>query len=129
MQKNCGVKLLKILKFIVVNNKEINIVKHLVKGLFYYVFKNIYKHPFAIRIFNNTKIFQFSDSPTSSFFCYTSIPDKNEINLLRTEVKNTNHPVVFIDIGANIGSYSICMMDICERVLAFRTPSNFSKLV
>lgn len=38
--------------------------------------------------------------------------------LLRNLAK-TNKNVVLLDIGANVGSYSICMMDVCSEVIAF----------
>lgn len=112
-------KLVKVLKFIYQNNKGLFIIKYLFLGCLYFLFKNVYKYPFAIRIFNGKKIFQFPESPISSFFSYTKIPDNKEITLLRSVVKSTEKPITFLDIGANIGSYSICMMDVCKKVIAF----------
>ena len=54
----------------------------------------------------------------SSMYAYTDIPDKQEIILLRKIIKE-NGGGVFIDIGANVGSYSISMMDICDEIVAF----------
>lgn len=49
-------------------------------------------------------------------FFYTDIPDKQEVIILR---KNSNDKTVLIDIGANIGSYSIFLMDKVKNILAF----------
>ena len=49
-------------------------------------------------------------------YTYTDIPDKAEIMLLR---KLAKEGCVFLDIGANIGSYSVSMMDLCDEIIAF----------
>jgi FkbM family methyltransferase len=53
-------------------------------------------------------------------YAYTDIPEELEIKILRDTVKNKEAgKFVFLDIGANIGSYSVSMMDICDEIIAF----------
>lgn len=57
-------------------------------------------------------------------YAYTNIPDKVEIFFLRDLVENQKKSkkssnIIFLDIGANIGSYSVSMMDVCDSVIAF----------
>lgn len=55
-------------------------------------------------------------------FAYTDVPDKKEISILRNLVSKNDvdcDKTVFLDIGSNIGSYSVCMMDVCHKIIAF----------
>ncbi len=62
-------------------------------------------------------------------YAYTDIPDKEEVGILRSLVSASKegHKIVFLDIGANIGSYSISMVDICDEVIAFEPHPYTSK--
>jgi FkbM family methyltransferase len=53
-------------------------------------------------------------------YAYTSIPDEKEIGILRSLcAENLGQHIIFFDIGANIGSYSISMLDLCDEIIAF----------
>jgi hypothetical protein len=46
------------------------------------------------------------------------IPDVTEINKLRELIKTINkEDIYFFDIGANLGSYSIAIMDVFGKVI------------
>ena len=77
---------------------------------------NFKKRIISKKLFNGKQIFLFPGCNVSSLFFYTDIPDKQEIMFLR---QNSNGRTVFIDIGANVGSYSILMMDKVKNILAF----------
>lgn len=79
-------------------------------------FQYMTKSVVSIRLFNGTHMILFPQNAVSSMFLYTDIPDKEEIMLLRSDAyKNT----VFLDIGAHIGSYSLCLADKVKKTIAF----------
>lgn len=108
----------KILKFIVKSNNFINIVKYFVLAFVFQLFKRMTNSVISKNIFNGKSIFLYPHCNVSTLFVYTDIPDKKEILLLRNLIGN-KQDTVFMDIGANIGSYSICMMDVCDEIVAF----------
>ena len=72
------------------------------------------------------KIIVYSHAPSTTAFIYTDYYDKGEIDLLRSMCDKKS---VFIDIGANVGSYSAMMMDKVKRIIAFEAhPVTFKKL-
>lgn len=104
--------MLGILKYITQKNQGLNIVKYLVFGFIFQIFKRLTKSVVSKKIFNQKSIFLYPNCNVSTMFAYTDIPDKEEIYLLRELANNSDgeNEVVFLDIGANIGSYSVCMM-------------------
>ncbi len=112
--------MLAILKYIWNKNSGLSKVKYLLMGFIFQVFKRLTKSIISKTIFNGKKIFLYPNCNVSSMYAYTNIPDKEEIGILRNLViKNGGGKSVFLDIGANIGSYSVSMMDICDEVIAF----------
>ncbi len=71
---------------------------------------------------NGRKTILFPGCIVSRMFLYTETPDKTEIELLR---KDINKNSIFLDIGANIGSYSILLSDLTKNIFAFE-PSPIS---
>ncbi|HRE33357.1 MAG TPA: FkbM family methyltransferase, partial [Candidatus Berkiella sp.] len=61
----------------------------------------------------------------SSAFVYASHPDKQEIATLRQLADNQS---VFLDIGANIGAYSIMLMDKVKSIYAFEAHPHTANL-
>jgi len=110
-------KYFKILKYIFLNNVKSDIPKYLILGIGYGLIKKITKRPIVFKLFNKKKIYLFNDSSVSSFFTYCKIPDHHEILILREMVKE-NKELIFIDIGANIGSYSVLLADITQNIIA-----------
>jgi len=106
-----------IIKYIIKNNNIKDIPKYFLKGLFYGILKSIYKSPIVLKTFNNKKIYFFKDSSVSSLFTYCLIPDKEEILILRKRLKEKND-LYFVDVGANIGSYSILLSDLTKNIIA-----------
>jgi FkbM family methyltransferase len=115
--------------YIIKNNKGIYILKYMILGVFFQFFKRVTNSIISIKIFNNKMLFLYPHCNVSSMFAYTDIPDKAEINQLRELIKSTNkEDICFFDIGANIGSYSVAMMDICDQVIAFEPhPYTFNR--
>ncbi len=106
----------KVLGFIYHNNKPWAVPYYILKGVIFQLFKRITNRVFSKRLFNGKEIFIFPKCVISSFLVYSHIPDHLEINLLR---ELANEDTVFLDIGANIGSYSIMLMDVVGEIHAF----------
>lgn len=120
--------MLGILKYIWNKNSGLSKVKYLLMGFIFQAFKRLTKSIISKTIFNGKKIFLYPNCNVSSMYAYTNIPDKEEISILRNLVsKNGGSKTVFLDIGANIGSYSVSMMDICDEVIAFEPHPYTSK--
>jgi FkbM family methyltransferase len=65
-------------------------------------------------------LFLFPQCNVSIMFAYVDIPDKAEINKIRELIKTNNkEDEYFFDIGANIGSYSVAIMDVFGKVIVF----------
>lgn len=113
-----------ILKYIISRNNGLSILKYLLFGFSFQLFKRITKSIVSKKIFNGKSIFMYPNCNVSSMYAYTDIPDKEEINILRNLVKDG---AIFFDIGANIGSYSVSMMDLCDEIIAFEPHPYTSK--
>ena len=111
--------MLQILKYIINNNHLVSIPKYLALGLFFQVFKRISNSIISKKIFNGKSLFMYPKCNVSSMYAYTDIPDKKEIMILRELIENNDGETVFLDIGANIGSYSVSLMDLCYEIVAF----------
>lgn len=111
---------LKIFSFICKNNSLFEIPKFLAIALIYQIFKRITKQIISYPLKNGKNIFLFPNCNISTMFTYTEIPDSKEIAYLRDKIQDSKN-VVFLDIGANIGSYCILLSDILEseNIIAF----------
>lgn len=118
--------MLGVLKYIWSRNSGLDKIKYLLTGIVFQIFKRLTKSIISKTIFNGKKLFLYPNCNISSMYAYTDIPEKVEIKLLRNTVeKKRGGKFVFLDIGANIGSYSVSMMDICDEIIAFE-PHPFS---
>jgi len=113
--------MLDVLKYIWSRNRGLDKIKYLLIGTLFQIFKRLTKSIISRTIFNGKKIFLYPNCNVSSMYAYTDIPEEIEIKLLRDTVKKIGGggECVFLDIGANIGSYSVSMMDICDEIIAF----------
>jgi len=107
---------IQVLRYIVNNNPWYQVPARLVQGLIYQIYKRFTCGICTKTLFNGKKIFLFPHNPISSAFVYTAIPDKNEILTLR-QFADAN--TIFLDVGANVGTYSILLSDIVKEVYAF----------
>ncbi|MGP1579438.1 MAG: FkbM family methyltransferase [Wolinella sp.] len=107
-----------VLRYIYRENSGIRIIKYLFLGVFWQLFKRFTRSLFSKKLFNGKNILLYPDSNVSSYFFYTRIPDKAEIDTLR-RLARSHSKSIFLDIGANIGSYSLMLCDLCAQVLAF----------
>lgn len=108
--------LLRVIKYIFQHNPWYLLPKRFVQAIFYQAYKRTFKGIFSKTLFNGKQILLFPHNPISSAFVYTAIPDKNEILALRA-LADPN--TIFLDIGANIGAYSVLLMDKVKSVYAF----------
>ena len=119
--------MLSILIYIWNKNIGLNKLKYLFVGVMFQIFKRLTKSIISKEIFNGKKLFLYPNCNVSSMYAYTEIPDKQEIDILRDIVKNGGGRFMFLDIGSNIGSYSVSMMDICDNIIAFEPHPYTSK--
>jgi len=121
-------KYIKILNYIYQNNGLLSLPFRVILGFMYGVVKRFYSSPIILKLFNKKSIYLFHDSPVSSQFIYTKIPDKKEILILREEIRNAKKNLIFIDVGANIGSYSILLADLINDIIAIEPhPISFQR--
>lgn len=113
-----------IYRYIIKNNPPFLIPFRLFLALFYQIYKRLIKKPIVKKLFNGKKIWLFPDNPVSSAFIYSAFPDQEEIIALR---KFACPNTVFIDIGANVGAYSILMADIVKATYAFEAHPETAK--
>lgn len=119
---------LSIVKYIMNNNPWYQIPKRLLMAMGYQIYKRTTKGVLSKKLFNNQQILLFPNNPICSQFVYTAIPDKNEIFILR---QFADSKTIFIDIGANVGAYSLLLMDKVQKVYAFEAhpaTANFCKM-
>lgn len=105
-----------IFQYIVQNNPPLAVPYRLLLAFFYQGYKRLVKTIFSKRLFNGQKIFLYPNNRISSAFVYASHPDQLEIAALRSLADSQS---VFLDIGANIGAYSIMLMDKVKKLYAF----------
>lgn len=108
--------LFNVIKFIFKNNKIFEIPFYLFGGLTYQIFKRCTGRIISKKIFNNKEILLFPNCNISTMFTYTKIPDRKEIEILRSFSSSNT---VFLDIGANIGSHSLMLVDKVKKIYAF----------
>lgn len=115
----------KIVGYILKNNRPIMWLPKIIEAFFYQLFQRTTGSLLTKNLFNGKKIILFPKCNVSSLFIYSDIPDKKEIYWLR---KAANKKTIFLDIGANIASYSIMMADRVGSVYAFEPyPLSFSR--
>ncbi len=108
--------LLQITRYIYLNNPWYELPWRFFNAFIYQCRKRFTGNIVVKELFNGKKIFLFPRNPISSALIYSAIPDKDEISTLRQYAdKNT----VFLDIGANIGAYSLMLLDKVKTVYAF----------
>jgi len=110
--------MIKILKYILKSNSLLKVPKYLFLGLSFQIFKRLSNNVISKKIFNGKRILLFPNCNVSTMYTYTDIPDKQEIEVLRNLLKGKLN-TTFFDVGANIGNYSVSMMDVCDDVIAF----------
>lgn len=117
-----------IIHYIYKNNAWYEFVPRLFQAFIYQCYKRLTKGVFAKTLFNGKKIFLYPHHAISSAFIYTACPDKDEIFALR-QFANVN--TVFLDVGSNIGAYSVLLMDKVKAVYAFEAhpiTANYCKM-
>ncbi len=114
-----------IFQYIVQNNPPLAVPYRLMLAFVYQAYKRLVKTIFSKRLFNGQKIFLYPNNCISSAFVYASHPDQLEIAALRALADDQS---VFLDIGANIGAYSIMLMDKVKKLYAFEAHPHTANL-
>lgn len=105
-----------IVRYIVNNNPPLIWIPKILEAFVYQIVSRSTNLILSKKLFNGKQLFLFPRCNVSSLFIYSEIPDKKEINILR---KIADEDTVFLDIGANVGSYCIMMADKVNKVYAF----------
>lgn len=106
----------KIFFYIIKNNPWYSWPWRFLQAFTYQLTKRWAQTIYTKKLFNGKKIFLFPQSPVSSAFVYAPYPDQKEIRLLRALADDKT---IFIDVGANIGAYSILLADKVKAAYAF----------
>jgi len=117
--------ILHIFRYIIDNNHPLAVPYRLALAFFYQGYKRLVKTIFSKKLFNGQKIFLYPNNRISSAFVYASHPDKLEIAALRNLADKNS---VFFDIGANIGAYSVLLMDKVKSLYAFEAHPHTANL-
>lgn len=103
-------------KYIVQNNAPWQIPFKFLAAFFWQIEKRLLKRSRIKTLFNGARVYLTPQNPSASCLVYADYPDKPALMALRNLAnKNT----VFLDIGANIGFYSLLMQDKVNQVYAF----------
>ncbi len=108
--------LLLLIRYIVQNNPWYKLPSQFIKAFVYQVYKRVTNGILCKQLFNGRKILLFPQNAICSAFIYTDFPDKEEVFLLR---ELCDSYTIFLDIGANVGSYSLQMLDKVKATFAF----------
>ncbi len=107
---------LQIGKYIVQNNHVWNIPIKFITAILWQVEKRFIKRIRIKTLFNGQRAYLTPHSPSASCLVYADYPDKPALEKLRS-LANDN--TIFLDIGANIGFYSLLLRDKVKAVFAF----------
>lgn len=115
-----------ILKYITHENRWYEIPKRVLLAIWHQLYKRLTQGIISHRLPNGAHIFLYPNCPISSAFVYAALPDRKEIVWLRQHCdKDTT---VFLDIGANMGSYSALLSDKAQTIYAFEPhPAAFQR--
>lgn len=105
-----------VLKYIVDNNPIWRVPLVLCNTFLFHLFVTFLGQTRKKKLFNGKQVLLYPGCNISSMLIYTEIPDREEIMLLR---KLVDKEMIFFDIGANIGFYSIALSDKVGDVIAF----------
>lgn len=115
-----------IVKYICQNNKFWQIPLRLCQALYWQIEKRLFYCIKSKTLFNGKQIFLYPNTPSSSCLVYTKIPDEVAITKLRSL---SDEKTIFLDIGANIGLYSLCLIDKVSKVYAFEAHPRTAQLL
>lgn len=105
-----------VLKYIINNNALWRVPLVLGNAFLFHFFVTFLGRTTKKKLFNGKQILLFPNCNISSMLIYAKLPDEDEIMLLR---KRADNETVFLDIGANVGLYSIALADKVGDVIAF----------
>lgn len=109
-------KYYRILKFILLANKPYRVVPVLIRSFLYILFCRVWNKRVISQPVDQEEVLVFPDCHITSQYIYSDFPDKREIQELR---KYSSGTAVFLDIGANVGTYSVLMKNHSKDIIAF----------
>lgn len=118
-------KIGRIVEYIIHNNSIIAVPYRLWQAVLFQLKKRFLKTLEIKSLFNGGKIYLFPESSIASAFVYTAIPDKQEVLALRALLSQHR---VFLDVGANIGAYSVLLQDKTQWIFAFEAHPGTAQL-
>lgn len=117
---------IKVLKYITYENRWYQIPKRLLLAIWHQIYKRMTQGIISHRLPNGAHIFLYPNCPISSSFIYATLPDSKEIAWLRQH--SDQGKTIFLDIGANMGSYSALLSDKAHAIYAFEPhPAAFQR--
>lgn len=105
-----------ILHYIYKNNSILIFPLRVYQAILFQIRKKLSSKIVIKKLFNGSQIYLFHRNPIASAFVYTAIPDRIEIEKLRALA---DEQTVFLDVGANIGAYSLLLRDKVKAIYAF----------
>lgn len=79
------------------------------------IWKRTIHKPLKVKLFNGYRFLAYPDCDSSSNVMYFRIPDYREITFLRQKIQGG----VLIDVGANVGLFTLSLADKVDRAILF----------
>ena len=117
--------IINIFRFIIENNTWTAVPKKIASAFYYQLHKRFCSIPKIKTLFNGYKIYLFHNNPVTTAFVYTDVPDRDEIEALRNLADGNT---IFLDVGANVGTYSLLLKDKVANVYAFEAHPKTAEL-
>lgn len=115
----------RVVQYIWQHNHGLDKLIYLYRGITYQCKKRFNKQVISCNLVNGLKFFIFPESPICSALMYCRRPDSLEITSIRAHLDNHT---IFLDIGANVGLYSVSVADIAQNVYAFEPDPNTANM-
>ena len=120
-------KIFKVLNFIInePSNKGQRL-KRILYAIGWQIWKRTIKKPLIIDLDNGMKYIAFTNTPMGSFPVYARVYDSKNILFLRRKFKKNNG--IMIDVGANMGIYSLLLNDNFKKFILFEPIRETAKI-
>ena len=103
-------------QYIIENNEWYDIPARILSSIYHRLYTAFENKIIIKDLLNGKHFFVFPNHPLCNSFIYASTPEKNEIAILKSLIDENT---VFLDIGANVGRYSVLLGDKVKKLFAF----------
>ncbi len=95
--------------------------RHLGRLITWQAWKRTIGKPIIIYLFNGCRFLAYPDCTVSSTIIYLGAPEWDEIHFLRSRLTPSTMPSIgcLVDIGANVGGFTMMLADLFEEALLF----------